>query len=192
MKNFLLCCVIVVAGSFAIQNFTVANSDPVVKKDQQIELEFGLSESDLNKINGIVDEKLDPIRDDLRTVERSLSDRIDDLQNKLSDCNTRYETLSKLKSGGGSTGNVVANKYEPKPSVVKSYGGGSTGNVTQSYYAQPVVAPVVVQSVPYQSPSVSRTVTRSNVQASNCPGGVCPTNTNAVTRSYSRPRMFSR
>jgi hypothetical protein len=230
MKSLFLSCVILVLGTIVVQNLTKANSDdPLMKVSSDLELGFDLSDSDLDKINGIVDEKLDPIREDLRTVEKGLSDRIDDLQAKLADCNTRCDTLKAMAAApvvksGGSTGNVVANKYESKP-VVKSASGGSTGTVVQNVYSRPVVRSshwtypgditthmqtthgqnVSGMSVEQQlsmhdaihesqskPASVARSVTRSNVQTSNCPGGVCPTNASSVTRSYSRPRLFGR
>lgn len=236
MKNFALCVVILIFGTIAVQNFTNANekyvSSPVV------ELGYELSDSDLDKINGIVDEKIGEVSRDLRTVESDLSKRIDELQKQLTDCNTRTEAMAKASSqpvvkSGGSSGSAVANRYEAKPAVVKS-SGGSSGTVVQNVYSQPVVsqpvysAPVVRSSNHWSYPGdisthmqtahgqdvygmsveqqlslhdsihesqrggVTRTVTRSNVQASNCPGGVCPTNASTVTRSYSRPRWFGR
>jgi hypothetical protein len=224
LPNFLLCLVIVFFGSIVIKSFTNANSDPVKKVSS--DLDFGLSDSDLDKINGIVDEKLDPIREDLRTVERSLSDRIDDLQKKISDCSTRCDAMKinavapVVKSGGGSTGNVVANKYETKPAIVKFSGGGSSGSIVQNVYSQPVqhwsypgditthmqvehgqsVSGMSVEQQlsmhdaihESQRSNVTRTVTRSNLQTSNCPGGVCPTSSSTVSRSVSSPRLFGR
>jgi hypothetical protein len=226
MKNFVLCLVILVLGTVAVQNFTKANQNKFVSSS--VDLGYDLSDSDLDKINGIVDEKLDPIREDLRTVERILSDQIEDLQTKLADCNARTEQLLKTQApatakSGGSSGSAVANKYESKPAVVKSIG-GSTGTVVQNVYSQPVVSSGPHWTYPgdiashlqndhgqsvsgmsvdqqltlhdsiheSQRSGVTRTVTRSNLQSGNCPGGVCPTSASTVTRSFSRPRFFRR
>jgi hypothetical protein len=245
LPNFVLCLVIVIFGSIALKNFTNANLDSFKPVKSELDLSFDLSDSDLDKINGIVDEKLNPIREDLRTVEKSLGDRIDELQQKIADCSTRCDAMktaavAPVVKSSGSDGDKVANKYESKPAVVKSSSGGSSGAVVQNVYSQPVVKTVVqsvpVASVPVQSSShwtypgditshlqtthgqnvsgmsteqqlslhdsihesqrgnVSRTVTRSNVQTSNCPGGVCPTNSNSnsVMKSFARPRLFRR
>lgn len=225
LPNFLLCLVIVFFGSIAIKNFTNANSNAVKKSSSDLEVGFDLSASDLDKINGIVDEKIDPIREDLRTVEKSLNDRIDELQNKIADCSCKCDATKTaavspvVKSGGGSTGNVVANKYEQKSAVVKSSSGGSTGSVVQNVYqpvqhwsypgditthmqvehGQSVSGLSIEQQLSMhdaihesQPRSVTRTVTRSNVQTSNCPGGVCPTSSSTAARSTSSPRLFSR
>lgn len=244
MKSFALCFAILLLGAAVLEGLTKANSDPVKKaQSSDLDISVELSDLDLDKINGIVNEKIDPVVADLRMVEKSLSDRIDELQTKLANCSTRCEALNaasvqpSVKSSGGSTGNVTVNKYESKPTVTVKSSGGSTGVVVSNVYSQPVVVrSQVVQSVPVQSvptqhwsypgditthlqtthgqsvygmpverqlqlhdslhqsnsSGVNRTVTRSSVQTSNCPGGVCPTNATTVTRSYSRPRWFGR
>jgi hypothetical protein len=227
--NLFLCCVILVLGTIALRNWTHAETEPV-----SVELvSYDLSDSDLDKIHGIVDEKVDTVREEMRAIESQLSEKIAALQTQLTDCNTRTEAFVKAqqapaKASGGSSGTVSQTKYAPASEVVKS-SGGSSGTVYQQkpYNSSPVIVPVVSSSSHWSYPGditthlqsahgqnvsgmsieqqlnlhdalheskpvASRVVTRSSVQTSNCPGGVCPVNTSSTTRSFVRPRLFGR
>jgi hypothetical protein len=221
LPNLFLCCVILVLGTIALRNLTVAEDEPV---ELELVTTTDLSDSDLDKIHGIVDEKIDTVREEMLTIESELSKKIDDLQSKMCDCNelakAKPEAVEELPAKVESKPMVVQPVVQPvvsQPVVVQP--------VVRSVVSQPIVSQPIVRSSSHWSypgditthlqtahgqtvygmsieqqlnlhdalheskPMVSRTVTR---QTSNCPGGVCPTNYNSTSRTYTRPRLFGR
>lgn len=207
MKNFALCLVILVLGTAAFHNFTNAKSTTVL--DNQDPLSHDLSDSDLRLIKGIVDERIDTVVEDLRMVERELSDKIEALQTKLCDCNTRAEQSvkaepPKVRSEVVQSMPVVVQSTPVAMPIVRSgshwtYPGDITSHL-EADHGQVVKGMSIEQQLSlhdslHESQRVmgtARTVTRSRVQSGGCPGGVCPTSSRGVTKTYSRPGLFWR
>jgi hypothetical protein len=213
--NLFLCCVILVLGTIALRNLTIAENEPV---ELESVLTTELSDNDLDKIHGIVDEKIDTVREEMLAIESELSKKIDDLQSKMCDCNelakAKPEAVEELPAKVESKPMVVQPVVQPvvsqpvvsQPVVVQpvfrssshwSYPGDITTHL-QSAHGQNVSGMSIEQQLNLHDalheskPVASRVVTRSSVQTSNCPGGVCPVNTSTTTRSFVRPRLFGR
>lgn len=214
IPNFLLCCVILVLGTIAFRNFTNANPDPIKQVNSDVDLSFNLSDSDLDKIDGIVNEKLDPIREDLQAVESSLSNRIDGLQTKLTDCCARCDAVkvhpvapvAKPVAQPVVQSASVRSSHWSYPGDITTHLGNDHNKITSGMStAQQLAAHDAIHES--ERGGLFRSVTRTNVQSvpivpivryapatSNCPGGVCPTSASSVTRSssFSMPRLFRR
>jgi hypothetical protein len=207
VKNFALCLVILVLGTAAFHNFTNAKSTVVL--DAQDPLSHDLSDSDLRLIKGIVDERIDTVVEDLRMVERELSDKIEALQTKLCDCNTRAEQSvkaepPKVKSEVVESMPVVVQGIPYAKPIVRSgshwtYPGDITSHL-EADHGQIVNGMSIEQQLSlhdslHESQRVmgtARTVTRSRVQSGGCPGGVCPTSSQARPRLYTGRGIFWR
>ncbi len=208
--NLFLCCVILVLGTIALRNLTIAENEPVELESVST---TELTDSDLDKIYGIVDEKIDTVREEMLAIESELNDKISELQSKICDCNelakAKPETVEKLPAKVESKPMVVQPVVQPvvsQPVVVQpvvrssshwSYPGDITTHL-QSAHGQNVSGMSIEQQLNLHDalheskPVASRVVTRSSVQTSNCPGGVCPVNYNSTSRTYMRPRLFGR
>lgn len=207
MKNFALCLVILVLGTAAFHNFTNAKSTIVF--DHNDPLSHDLSDSDIRLIKGIVDERLDTVVEDLRMVERELSEKIEALQTKLCDCNTRAEQSvkvepPKMKYEFVESLPVVVQSTPVAMPIVRSgshwtYPGDITSHLQtdhgQATNGMSIEQQLTLHDALHESQrtmGTARTVTRSRVQSGGCPGGVCPTSSRGVSRTYSRPGLFWR
>lgn len=214
MKNALLAFAVLLVGLISFRSYTHATPQKT-EATQRIEVQ-SLSSFDMDRINGIVDERIDPtvsrINEELANQDSrldSLEAQLSDAVAKITDCSTRTsemiaaQSVHKTNSGGGSTGNSTRNIYQSTSQTVRSSGGGSTGNPVQNAYTVVSETPIV-QSVQSQ-PILSRTVTRTQTAAASayesgdCPGGVCPTSygsqtstTKSSTFALPRLRIFRR
>jgi hypothetical protein len=211
MKSALLALTVLIAGLVAVQSLTHAkpqntNDTPIIEMP-------ALSSLDVDRINGIVDERIDPTVSRINEELASQDSRLGVIEAKLAealtqitDCSTRTaEVIAAQKtSSGGSTGNVAKNVYQ-STTQTKSASGGSTGTPVPNAYTQYMQPAVVVTETPTVTtqPILSRSVTRTQTNASaftpgDCPGGVCPTSygqtstTRSNTLSVPRLRIFRR